>query len=308
MTEGGISTGDPSLFDQRLRLAMFTHLADLVGRSPDGTVTSAAINRFEFDGQPMRLIVQTGIWKPARLEAALTIRTTFTPPNQEPPYADSVGDDGLVRYKYHGTDANHSDNRALRAAIAYEAELAYFVGVDKGVYVPRWPVWIVGEDRSRHEFSVSVDHSLQLSHLDVDSTQRLYAARLVQERLHQPVFRSRVLRAYESTCAMCRLRHGDLLDAAHILPDGHPRGEPVVPNGLALCKIHHAAFDRNLLGVRPDLVVEAQAGLLLEIDGPMLRHGLQEMHGVRLTVPRSKPARPDPERLEERYDEFRAAS
>lgn len=298
----------PSLLDQRIRLAMFSHLAELVAGSPDGTVTSAAINRFEFDGQPMRLIVQTGIWKPAQLEAALTIRTTFTPPNQEPPYADSVGADGLVRYKYHGTNPDHSDNRSLRAAMLYQTELAYFVGVDKGVYVPRWPVWIVAEDQPQHEFSVSVDQSLQLSHLDLDSAQRAYAARLVQERLHQPVFRSRVLRAYESTCAMCRLRHGDLLDAAHILPDGHPRGEPVVPNGLALCKIHHAAFDRNILGVRPDLVVEAQPQLLLEIDGPMLRHGLQEMHGIHLTVPRSKPARPDPERLEERYEEFRTAS
>jgi hypothetical protein len=39
----------------------------------------------------------------------------------------------------------------------------------------------------------------------------------------------------------------ELLDAAHILPDGHPKGEPVVPNGLALCKLHHAAFDRQRL-------------------------------------------------------------
>jgi hypothetical protein len=77
--------------DLRIRLAMFTYLERLVARSPDGTVRSSEINRFEFDGQQMRLIVQTGIWKPAVLEAALTIRTTYTPPNQEPPYSDSIG-------------------------------------------------------------------------------------------------------------------------------------------------------------------------------------------------------------------------
>jgi putative restriction endonuclease len=62
----------------------------------------------------MRLIVQTGIWKPAGLTAALSIRTTYTPPDQPPPYEDDLGLDGYVRYKYRGTDPNHSDNRALR--------------------------------------------------------------------------------------------------------------------------------------------------------------------------------------------------
>jgi putative restriction endonuclease len=296
------------LLDQRIRLAMFTFLDRLVARSPDGTVRSSEVNQFEFDGQPMRLIVQTGIWKPAVLDSALTIRTTYTPPNQEPPYSDSIDAEGLIRYKYHGLDPNHSDNRALRAAMESEAEMAYFVGVDRGVYVPRWPVWVVAEDPANHEFAISVDHGLQLSHLALDPSRRAYVARLVQERLHQPVFRSRVLRAYESSCAMCRLRHAELLDAAHILRDGHPLGDPVVPNGLALCKIHHAAFDQNILGVRPDLLIEVQPKVLAEIDGPMLRYGLQEMHGLTLTIPRTRASQPDPLRLEERYQEFRAAS
>src|ERR1700749_306491 len=109
--------------DQRIRLTMFTYLERLVDGSSDGTLRSSELNRFVFDGQPMRLIVLTGIWKPGALEAALTIRTTYTPPNQEPPYSDSIGTDGLIRYKYHGLDPNHSDNRALRAAMASEAEM-----------------------------------------------------------------------------------------------------------------------------------------------------------------------------------------
>jgi putative restriction endonuclease len=40
----------------------------------------------------------------------------------------------------------------------------------------------------------------------------------------------------------------------------------------------------------------------------MLRHGLQEMNGIRLTVPRSRDSVPDKERLEQRYEQFRAAS
>jgi hypothetical protein len=69
---------------------------------------------------------------------------------------------------------------------------------------------------------------------------RQYVTQVTQRRLHQEGFRLRVLKAYRDCCAVCQLQHQQLLDAAHILPDGHPKGEPVVPNGLALCKLHHA--------------------------------------------------------------------
>ena len=81
----------------------------------------------------------------------------------------------------------------------------------------------------------------------------------------------------------------------------------LVSNGMALCKIHHAAFDQNILGVRPDLMIEIRSDILEEIDGPMLKHGLQEMHGLRLVVPRRRADQPKRELIEERYERFRAA-
>ena len=187
--------------------------------------------------------------------------------------------------------------------------LAYFIGIDRGLYLAQYPVWIVGEDQARHEFAVAVDEGQCFADLSaVPAPQRAYLQRLTKARLHQPVFRARVIRAYTERCAMCRLHHPELLDAAHIIPDGQPDGDPVVPNGLSLCKIHHAAYDANLLGVRPDLVVEVQPRLLEEIDGPMLTHCLKAMAGVRLHTPRAKAAQPDEDRLEVRYRDFRAAS
>jgi putative restriction endonuclease len=295
--------------DARLRAAMFDHLDRLLATSPDGALSSADINTFTFDGKPLRLTVQTGIWKPAGLEAALTIRTTFTRSDQPPPYEDAMGDDGLVHYKYRGTDPNHADNRGLRYAMVNGLPLAYFIGVAKSVYVPRYPVWLVDEDSAQHEFAVAVDEGQRFVDLtSLAMPQRAYVERLTRARLHQPVFRARVLRAYGDRCAMCRLHHGALLDAAPIVPDGEPKGDPVVPNGLALCKIHHAANDVNLLGVRPDLVVDVAPSIRDEKDGPMLLHGLQEMAGARLVVPRERAARPDAERLAYRYEQFRDAS
>jgi putative restriction endonuclease len=141
-----------------------------------------------------------------------------------------------------------------------------------------------------------------------DAARRAYVTRMALVRLHQAKFRQTVLTAYATRCTVCRLHHRELLDAAHIVGDTHALGEPVVTNGLALCKIHHAAFDANILGIRPDHVVEIRAEILEERDGPMLRHGLQSLHGASLMhVPRRPADRPDPERLELRYEEFRAA-
>lgn len=78
-------------------------------------------------------------------------------------------------------------------------------------------------------------------------------------------------------------------------------------NGLALCKIHHSAYDHGILGIRPDLVVEVRADLLDEVDGPMLRYGLQERHGQKLMmVPRARREQPDRDLLAQQYTAFLA--
>ncbi|WP_262777555.1 HNH endonuclease [Brevibacterium permense] len=91
--------------------------------------------------------------------------------------------------------------------------------------------------------------------------------------------------------------------------DSDEKGVPSVVNGLAMCKIHHAAFDKFFLGVRPDYTVEIRHDLLNEIDGPMLRHGLQELHGMNLmTVPKHRRDRPQHDLLKYKYDQFKNAT
>ncbi|MGH3647454.1 MAG: HNH endonuclease [Micromonosporaceae bacterium] len=294
-------------FDTQVRAAMFEHLTSLSARHPDGSIPSAEINTFQVAGRAMPLVVQSGIWKPAVLDAALTIRTTYTAPSAIPPYQDEVTAEGYIRYKYRGADPQHSDNRALRKAMREHAPVTYFYGVERGVYQALHPCYVVDEDAAAHEFLVSLEH-VPLRDMPPQSADRRYAQRLALWRLHQPGFRRRVLRAYQSSCGMCRLRHAALLDAAHILEDLHPLGQPVVANGISLCKIHHAAYDANILSVRPDLTIEVADAVLAEVDGPMLRHGLQELHGGRLLVPRARSDQPDRDRLHERYRRFREAA
>jgi putative restriction endonuclease len=117
-----------------------------------------------------------------------------------------------------------------------------------------------------------------------------------------------VLDAYERRCAVCGLPFAELLDAAHIKPDSQG-GAPSVPNGLALCKIHHGAFDTNIIGISPDYIVRVRESVLETFDGPTLQHAIKGMNGETLRkVPTSSGERPDRELLAERFEAFEAAS
>ena len=136
-----------------------------------------------------------------------------------------------------------------------------------GVYQPIFPVYVVDDNPIVREFTLTVDdvlRSVPTGHV-LSPVERAYAERIVRQRVHQPAFRARIMFAYERTCCVCMLRRVELLDAAHIIEDVQEGGDPVVPNGLSLCKIHHAAFDRNLLGISPAYVVKINADLLDEV-------------------------------------------
>jgi len=303
----------PDEIDSQVRAAAFRFLDAQTRMLGDRLPYSLLLRGFDFRGQRVPLVGPQGIFKPAVLDRIpLTIMTAPPVPNQPRPYDDGLRPDGTLHYKYRGTDPDHHENRRLREAMAGHVPLIYLHGIEKGVYLAAWPVYVVADDPFFLAFTVDLDgRSLSVSPsesvADKDLPRR-YAEVTVLRRIHQEEFRRRVLRAYRESCALCRLRHRELLDAAHITPDSDPRGDAAVSNALALCKLHHAAFDQQLIGVRPDLVVEVRPDVLAESDGPMLLHGLQQMHGLKLVVPKDAKQRPDPERLEARYQLFREAS
>jgi putative restriction endonuclease len=301
--------------DARVRLEAFNFLREQTERYGTTELPRELLAQgFVFEGQRVPLLSPQGIFKPAILPA-LPLSITTAPPSERKPaaYDDRLDEDGVLTYRYRGTDPMHRDNVALRLAMFRNTPLVYFFGVVPGRYEAIWPVFVKGDDPDHLTFTV-VAEDPAFAHMDGtpstpgEEARRRYVTTLVQRRLHQHAFRERVLFAYRETCGICRLRHRELLDAAHILPDRHPRGVPMVSNGLALCTLHHAAFDRQVLGVRPDLVVEIRHDILHEEDGPMLVHGLQSFDGARLHIPRREDYRPNRDFLAERYEVFRNAS
>jgi putative restriction endonuclease len=292
----------------RVRLAAFQWLAEL--GAPQGELTRRTLTRgFDLDGVRVPLVGPQGIWSPAGFRVPLSIATI-----PSGPYSDSVdSESNRLRYSYRLPDPEHRDNAGLRRAIVERTPLVYFYRTDPGHYLATFPVYVVGDDRQSSMFSVKVDEAWVLQGpspaIDLPDTplRREYATRNVRQRLFQAEFRRRVVDAYRERCALCRLRHRELLDAAHITADSDA-GDPIVSNGMALCKLHHAAFDGFFFTVTPDYRVVVKPSILEESDGPMLIVGLQQIHGAMIQLPSKEEHRPDRDRLAVRYEAFVRAS
>ncbi len=281
----------------------------------DGTVPvtrDRLSNDFSVGGQRFPLVdAGRGIRRPAGWSTALSILTAVPKGSRGPVYDDAEGPDGYHRYELRRDARGAAENQGLRVAMARQVPLVWFKGLAPSVYQAIFPVYLMAEEDELSQFVMAVTEEqrrLWPTESRFEETLRRYLLTTTRRRLHQPVFAYQVMQAYGTRCAVCSLGHRELLDAAHITPDADEGGAAVVPNGLALCKIHHAAYDRHILGIRPDYTVEIHHRLLEEIDGPMLRHGLQEHHDRPLmTIPRARAERPDPDRLRQRYSLFRGA-
>jgi putative restriction endonuclease len=297
------------------RLAAIEHVHAL-SRRFDDLIPLAELRRgVDIEGRRIPLFnPQSGIHRPAafRGTAALTIVTAPPRPNAPPPYEDVFDEAaGTIAYSYRRGGATQADNRALRAAFEQQAPLIYLMGVAVGIYSVAAPVFVTADDPTAQRVLVQIGSRM----LDLGANgpqsrdiERRYALSERRVRLHQHRFRLQVLRAYNERCTICALRERSLVQAAHIVEDADPAGSASVRNGLALCAIHHLAYDRSVLGIDGSGVVHIAGRLLEEVDGPMLREGLQGFHGRGINLPRRRDDRPDPDRLRTRFDAFLEAA
>lgn len=259
---------------------------------------------YSYQGHPIRLMDrQAGICNPKEFDETLSITTTMGAPY------DDEGTDLTQKYSYErlpGRSLLHGRNKKLRAAAARDVPLIMFEEVLPARYVARYPVYIERDDPEEGYVYVELDRQQKLFRdpLDLSGQYKRYAKQVVTMRLHQKSFRTRVLHAYRQKCAICELGYPELLDAAHITPDWVEHSTASVTNGLALCKIHHAAYDRHIVGVDGEYQVHVREDILHAQGSPMLRYGIQEMDRRRLLLPRHIRERPDQDRLHERYLEF----
>jgi putative restriction endonuclease len=269
---------------------------------------------FKFQGERIPLInPRRGIFKPRQMPQLLSIRTVFPRTGARVWYDDQrqvhsqiYQEDELIDYAFMGKDPNAADNRWLREAMESRTPIVYFLGVAPGLYKAMIPTYIVGWDAEKLKASIAFGPvDTKEPAFPATSGERRYSLREVKQRLHQASFRESVIAAYRGKCAISGLLEVRLLDAAHIIYDSHETlGQPVITNGLTLSKIHHAAFDRHLMGVDADFRIHVSPQLLAQEDGPLLEL-LKKVHGERLRLPERKRDHPDRDRLAMRFDVFR---
>jgi len=305
---------DSEALDSRMRMAAFEHVRRL-GLVSDCITSSDLKQGFPFEGQRFPLVnQQRGIFKPKQMLHLLSIRTVFPRPGARVWYDDQrrvhrqlYESDDYVDYAFMGDDPDAADNRWLRDAFAHRIPIIYFIGTSPGLCTAVVPAYIAGWDRSSLKASVGFgDPAGYVEGRFADNAPaRRYALRSVQQRLHQNSFRNAVIAAYDGRCALSGLPEPRLLDAAHIIADRNEvLGQPVVPNGIPLSKIHHAAFDAHLIGIDASYRLHVSRRLMEQRDGPMLE-ALKGLDKRTIRFPVRERDRPDRDRLAVRYEEFR---
>lgn len=315
--------------DRRIRLKAFEHVGALERRFKSLKWGQIAAG-FNFEGERIHLATRAkGIFKPKQMSTLLSIKTVIPKTGRKIWYDDQHQANQAAfekrdhfRYDFEKGGPKTHGNALLRHAWEEGIPIIYFFPLRPPSYQrpPRYqaivPAFIVGWDPVAAECRVCprnlalgspmIDQKLpSLSESDVE---RRYHMRLTRQRLHQSLFREVVLDAYGGQCAISGLPERTLLDAAHIVEDGDEKlGQPTVQNGLPLSNIHHKAYDSDLIGIDPDYRVHVSERLLELHDGPML-DALKGVDGSRIRLPGRRRDRPDPQRLEHRFERFRATA
>jgi len=245
-----------------------------------------------------------GIRNPRAWNATLSITTV-----ERGPYADQEIAPGVWHYplavnKYGQPDPS---NRKFAQAFASGMPVIYLYKPVPYVYLLVGLVRVTSVDLATTSSRIELVTGNTVASAVESELERIYIERLVTSRLHQPRFREVVLNAYRERCAVCALPERRLLDAAHIRSDkDKANGQPVVENGLALCAIHHRAYDARVIGIDGEMRLHVRPSVLQVDDGPTFEHGIKALHGQRLAVVPPARQRPDPYRLELTFKEFLA--
>ena len=297
-------------------LQLFEHVRRV--QEARGVLTSVDLRSgFTVLGERIPLVnPQRGIFKPQQMRFLLSIRTVFPAPGRRVWYDDQrevhrqiFDGDETVDYAFMGQDPGAADNRWLRDAYENNVPVIYFLGVAPGRYEAMMPTYIAGWDaralKARIAFGIPDQPGFSAPE---SAAERRYALRVVKQRLHQDTFREAVIEAYDGRCALSRFPEQRLLDAAHIIQDKDELfGQPIVPNGIPLSKIHHAAFDAHLIGIDPDYRIHVSNRLHDLNDGPLLE-ALKTLDGRMIQLPNRPKDNPDRDRLALRFERFRAAT
>lgn len=159
-----------------------------------------------------------------------------------PGYSSSlqIKEDALRNASLNGLSAYLKENDEIAIAFRTDFFIDYVMNLEK--------LHAFSESERDLEVLTEVAESIDEERLATDEiTAQVSPARqavvlTVNRKLRDNSFRRRVLTAYHYQCAFCSLQL-DLVDAAHIVPVSDECSTDETANGVALCALHHRAYD-----------------------------------------------------------------
>lgn len=303
--------------DSAILAAAFQRLRELSFYYDDAIPWAEIAQGFSVDGEQVLFANRArGIFKPRQMNSgALSIKTVVPKQGREQVYRDQAYAQDHYRYDFQAGNPHSGSNRLLWQSRERNQPLIYFYGIAPGVYTALWPCFI-GEIHATETTQAYCDIYLagqpalappaltDIPYALPGVEERRYAIRESRVRLHQSSFRQAVLDAYNTRCAMTGLPTRHLLDAAHIIPDAREEGVATVNNGLALNKLHHSAYDKNLIGIDADYRIHVAESILYSQDGPLLEVSIKGLQGQLLRRPSRREDDPNRDFLALRFEEF----
>src|SRR5690606_12332468 len=120
---------------------------------------------------------------------------------------------------------------------------------------------------------VAQNPEINVANIQIQNIARKTTVVSVSKRLRDVSFRKRVLTAYGFHCAVCGVQL-KLVEAAHIIPVNHDNGTDETRNGIALCALHHKAYDQALITITDDYSVQINRSRVSDLQSQKLSDGL----------------------------------
>ncbi len=259
-------------------------------RSRDEYRIQVQVNRFQRDTRHKTLVL--GWWDDAGVFAGFDVRKHSGILGN--PSSIQIRRATLRKAAASGISAHEKANGELAVAFRPDFFLEYVSKLEDihgfGESVDDLRVLETVMDEGANEEFILNNETLN----QVTQTRRSTVVRITR-KIREASFKRRVLTAYGHQCAFCLIQL-KLVDAAHIIPVAHERSTDETSNGIALCPLHHRAFDQSLVTIneRYETMINRRSMTYLSsinLDGGMTRF-IEEIRQT-IHIPRALRERPN---------------
>jgi len=293
-----------SISDDLIRMLALQRVTELRNLWGDSVPETELAKGFTVEGDLVLLKGPQGIFKPRQLsDGPLTIMSTLGSRYED----ELVEGANTLRYDYAPPSREH-ENQGLKNLMAGHTPVILLKQVKakpRPEYMVVAPMYVEGFNDQARQFSLSTRANLDVrpdseAEVVLREITRAYGETTIRTRLHQAYFRRDVLTVYRGHCCVCELQTRPLLQGAHIVPDAAAEGVAAVQNGLSLCSLHHAAYDRNILRISPDYIINLEREWIRDGDR-FAKAALTDFDRRPIVLPRSSEHYPNRDFLARRF-------